>query len=134
MTACPECTRRRRYMAADPELYRGDDARRDAKRTAAECDAAVADARRERDAARTRAVVAEAERDALQRRLAEMATREPSEYEITQVACIGDAHELWRYVRDALMTAQECEHCGAENGAPMHKAWCRAPMAQEPQA
>ena len=40
-----------------------DDARRDAKRTAAECDRAVADARRERDAARTRAVAAERARD-----------------------------------------------------------------------
>lgn len=34
MTTCPECTRRRAYMAADPEMYRGDDTRCDAHRPA----------------------------------------------------------------------------------------------------
>ena len=32
MTACPECSRRRAYMAADPELYRGDETRCEAHR------------------------------------------------------------------------------------------------------
>lgn len=34
MTTCPECSRRRAYMAADPEMYRGDDTRCDAHRRA----------------------------------------------------------------------------------------------------
>ncbi len=34
MTTCPECNRRAAYMAADPEMYRGDDTRCDAHRRA----------------------------------------------------------------------------------------------------